>query len=79
MPRYKLYKFVCSLYIYSKIHYLNKFLQKFIKNNNNIIDTVVLIKCFHCDYQWNTNSKMIKINCPSCRRTINNAEDKEND
>lgn len=27
---------------------------------------MVLIKCKHCGYEWDSNSKLIWVSCPSC-------------
>jgi len=28
------------------------------------------IKCQKCGYEWETNSKMIKVSCPSCGNKV---------
>ena len=25
-------------------------------------------KCIYCDYEWNTESKMINVTCPNCQK-----------
>jgi ribosomal protein S27E len=30
------------------------------------------ITCEKCGHKWFTNSKMIKLNCPSCRKITSN-------
>ena len=30
------------------------------------------IKCSKCGYEWNTESKMIWVTCPSCRLKVKN-------
>jgi len=30
------------------------------------------IKCLKCRYEWNTNSKMLWVTCPSCRLKAKN-------
>jgi len=32
------------------------------------------IKCPKCNYEWETNSKLIFVTCPSCRLKIKNTE-----
>jgi len=32
----------------------------------------VNIKCEKCGHEWFTESKLIKLNCPSCRKTTTN-------
>lgn len=30
------------------------------------------IKCGKCSYEWNTSSKLINVNCPSCQKKVGN-------
>jgi len=35
------------------------------------------IKCEKCGYEWFTDSKLKRINCPSCRNTTTNTTIKQ--
>ena len=40
---------------------------KFIKRLVEVV-VVMELRCTHCNYKWNTSSKMDMVSCPNCTR-----------
>ena len=35
---------------------------------------MIKLKCHHCDYEWECNSKLLYVTCPSCRLKVENRQ-----
>jgi Zn finger protein HypA/HybF involved in hydrogenase expression len=41
-----------------------------VEDKLNLCETSIKAKCTKCQYEWESNSKMIMVSCPSCGNKV---------